>query len=107
MYNTQEKAKQMVDIHVLWGQSSVIEELIQAGKIDEEYLYPFNGEEVLEWWLVTSWLADRLREQAKSSSTNWAAIGGDECRADRPSTWTMSCRRFAGGIDRFPLQIRS
>ena len=48
MYNTQEKAKQMVDIHVLWGQSSVIEELIQAGKIDEEYLYPFNGEEVLE-----------------------------------------------------------
>lgn len=43
MYDTQEKAKQMVDIHVLWGQSSVIEELIQAGKIDEEYLYPFNG----------------------------------------------------------------
>ena len=65
MYNTQEKAKQMADIHVLWGQSSVIEELIQAGKIDEEYLYPFNGEEVLEWWLVTSWLADRLREQGE------------------------------------------
>ena len=65
MYDTQEKAKQMVDIHVLWGQSSVIEELIQAGKIDEEYLYPFNGEEVLEWWLVTSWLADRLREQGE------------------------------------------
>ena len=65
MYDTQEKAKQMADIHVLWGQSSVIEELIQAGKIDEEYLYPFNGEEVLEWWLVTSWLVDRLREQGE------------------------------------------
>ena len=38
MYETQEKAKRITDIHVLWGQSTVIEELIQAGKIDEEYL---------------------------------------------------------------------
>ena len=49
MYETQERAKRITDIHVLWGQSTVIEELIQAGKIDEEYLYPFNGDEVLEW----------------------------------------------------------
>mgnify|MGYP001184735571 CR=1 FL=1 len=59
MYETQERAKRITDIHVLWGQSTVIEELIQAGKIDEEYLYPFNGDEVLEWWLVTPWLAER------------------------------------------------
>ena len=44
MYETQERAKRITDIHVLWGQSTVIEELIQAGKIDEEYIYPFNGE---------------------------------------------------------------
>ena len=43
MYETQERAKRITDIHVLWGQSTVIEELIQAGKIDEEYLYPFNA----------------------------------------------------------------
>ena len=60
MYETQERAKRIADIHVLWGQSTVIEELIQAGKIDEEYIYPFNGDEVLEWWLVTPWLAERL-----------------------------------------------
>ena len=36
MYETQERAKRITDIHVLWGQSTVIEELIQAGKIDEE-----------------------------------------------------------------------
>ena len=65
MSTIQEQARRMTDLHVLWGQSSVIEELIQAGKIDEEYLYPFNGEEVLEWWLVTSWLADRLRGQGE------------------------------------------
>lgn len=65
MSTIQEQARRMTDLHVLWGQSSVIDELIQAGKIDEEYIYPFNGEEVLEWWLVTSWLADRLREQGE------------------------------------------
>ena len=43
MYETQERAKRITDIHVLWGQSTVIEELIQAGKIDEEYLYPLMG----------------------------------------------------------------
>ena len=36
MYETQERAKRITDIDVLWGQSTVIEELIQAGKIDEE-----------------------------------------------------------------------
>lgn len=65
MYETQERAKRITDIHILWGQSTVIEELIQAGKINEEYLYPFNGDEVLEWWLVTPWLAERLREQGE------------------------------------------
>ena len=32
MYETQERAKRITDIHVLWGQSTVIEELIQAGE---------------------------------------------------------------------------
>ena len=66
MSTIQEHARRMTDLHVLWEQSSVIDELIQAGRIDEEYIYPFNGEEVLEWWLVTSWLADRLREQGET-----------------------------------------
>jgi len=58
-----EQARRIVDRHVLWGQSLVIEELIKANRLSEEYLYPFNGEEVLEWWLVTSWLAKQLKEQ--------------------------------------------
>ena len=63
MYETQERAKRITDIHVLWGQSTVIEELIQAGKIDEEYMYPFvdmDGE-VFEWWLVSPYLAQELK----------------------------------------------
>lgn len=62
---TTELARRIVDDHVLWGQSSVIGELIAAGKLDEAYIYPFNGEEVLEWWLVTPWLAARLKEQGE------------------------------------------
>ena len=64
MYETQERAKRITDIHVLWGQSTVIEELIQAGKIDEEYIYPFVGD-VMEWWLVDSWLAERLKREGE------------------------------------------
>ena len=63
MYETQERAKRITDIHVLWGQSTVIEELIQAGKIDEEYIYPFNGDEVLEWWLVTPCILGEISSQ--------------------------------------------
>jgi len=65
MYETQERAKRITDIHVLWGQSTVIEELIQAGNlISEEYLYPFV-DDVMEWWLIDSWLAERLKEQGE------------------------------------------
>mgnify|MGYP000809191587 FL=1 len=64
MYGTQEKAKRITDIHVLWGQSTVIEEMIRANLISEEYLYPF-ADDVMEWWLIDSWLAERLKEQGE------------------------------------------
>ena len=76
MYETQERAKRITDIHVLWGQSTVIEELIQAGKIDEEYIYPFNGDEVLEWWLVTPYMAELLKEKGAGSDSISRAISG-------------------------------
>ena len=65
MYETQERAKRITDIHVLWEQSTVIEELIQAGKIDEEYIYTFNGDEEMEWMLVTTTLAERMKEKGQ------------------------------------------
>ena len=43
----QSRAKRIADLHVFYGQNEVVEELIRAGKIDEEYTYPFvdtNGE---------------------------------------------------------------
>ena len=37
----QTRAKRIVDLHVFYGQNEVVGELIRAGKIDEEYTYPF------------------------------------------------------------------
>ena len=57
-------AQRVVQNCVLKNQSTVIEEMIRANLISEEYLYPF-ADEVLEWWLVTPWLAERLKEQGE------------------------------------------
>ena len=35
----QTRAKRIADLHVFYGQNEVVEELIRAGKIDEEYMY--------------------------------------------------------------------
>lgn len=70
MYETQERAKRITDIHVLWGQSTVIEELIQAGKIDEEYIYPFNGERCWNGGLLLRGWPNDWKSRAKSSLTN-------------------------------------
>jgi len=57
-------ARRVVQNCVLKNQSTVVEEMIRANLIPEEYLYPFAGD-VMEWWLVTPWLAERLREQGE------------------------------------------
>ena len=60
----QSRAKRIADLHVFYGQNEVVEELIRAGKIDEEYMYPFvdmDGE-VFERRLVSPNLAWELNE---------------------------------------------
>lgn len=59
------KGERIADLHVLYGQNEVVEELIRAGKIDEEYMYPFvdTEDEIFEWWLVSPYLARELKAQ--------------------------------------------
>lgn len=77
-------------MHVLYDQNEVVEELIRAGKIDEEYMYPFvdTEEEIFKWWLVSPYLARELKEQGEVIIDPSAVIGGDEPPADKLSTWT-------------------
>lgn len=55
-------AQRVVQNCVLKNQSTVIEEMIRANLISEEYLYPF-ADDVMEWWLIDSWLAERLKRE--------------------------------------------
>lgn len=57
-------AQQIVQNCVLKNQSTVVEEMIQANLISLEYLDLFT-DEVLEWWLIDSWLAERLQEEGE------------------------------------------
>ena len=57
-------AQRIVQNCVLKNQSTVIKEMIRANLISEEYLYPFV-DDVMEWWLIDSWLAERLKEQGE------------------------------------------
>ena len=57
-------AQRVVQNCVLKNQSTVIEEMIRANLISEEYLYPF-ADDVMEWWLIDSWLAERLKREGE------------------------------------------
>ena len=57
-------ARRVVQNCVLKNQSTVIEEMIRANLISEEYLYPF-ADDVMEWWLIDSWLAERLKDKGE------------------------------------------
>ena len=55
--------KQLVDWHVIYGQNHVIEALM---KDSDDLLYCIDDiddlNEVMEWWLVTPFLCDLLKE---------------------------------------------
>lgn len=55
-------AQQIVQNCVLKNQSTLVEEMMQANLISLEYLDSFV-DDALEWWLVDSWLAERLKQQ--------------------------------------------
>ena len=72
----QSRAKRIADLHVFYGQNEVVEELIRAGKIDEEYMYPFvdmDGE-VFEWWLVSPYLAQELKGRGEVVTVSYTHL---------------------------------
>lgn len=56
-------AQELVHNHVLYEQNYVIEKLLQSDEFLVDNIHNFDDNEVLEWWLVTDWLAEQLKEQ--------------------------------------------
>jgi len=57
--------KELVDNHVLYEQNYVINELLKQEAISYDSIHNFD-EEVLEWWLVTAWLAEYLKAEGET-----------------------------------------
>ncbi|MDL2320111.1 hypothetical protein LJC45_03150 [Alistipes sp. OttesenSCG-928-B03] len=57
--------KRLVEHHVLYEQNSVIEKLLQSDECLIDNICNLDDNEVLEWWLVTEWLAEQLKEQGE------------------------------------------
>ena len=52
-------AQRLVENCVLTNQTAVVDEMLNKHLLPEEYIYPFLGD-VMEWWFIDSWLAERL-----------------------------------------------
>ena len=57
-------AQRLVENCVLTNQTAVVDEMLNKNLLPEEYIYPFLGD-VMEWWLIDGWLAERLKEQGE------------------------------------------
>ena len=56
--------------------------------LPEEYIYPFVGD-VMEWWLIDSWLAERLKREGEVIIEEYGCYWWAGWQADRQSAWTM------------------
>lgn len=54
-----ENVKRFVDAHVIYCQTSLVEELLKNEILINTYPFRLDNE-ILEWWLVTPWLAEKL-----------------------------------------------
>lgn len=57
--------RELVDRHVLCNQNSVVEHLLRTDESLIDNICNLDNE-VLEWWLVTDWLAEQLAEQGET-----------------------------------------
>ena len=52
----------LVHNHVLYGQNEVVTELMKHGAISEDFFCE-ELDDIIEWWLVTPFLAEQLKSE--------------------------------------------
>lgn len=57
-----ENAKRLVQNHIYYNQSTLVE-LLLCNTLADHYVE--GMEEVLEWWLVSSWLTEKLKAEGE------------------------------------------
>ena len=57
--------KRLVDNHVLYGQNYVVQQLLNSNESLLDTICQ-SEEEILEWWLVTPFLADLLKREGET-----------------------------------------
>ena len=91
-------ARRVVQNCVLKNQSTVIKEMIRANLISEEYLYPF-ADDVMEWWLIDSWLAERLKAQGEVIIDEYGCYWWGRQSSGQAIYMDHVIQRICGGID--------
>ncbi len=88
-----EVTKRIIDNHVLHCQSSLIDYLLSCELLLENTVC-LDNEDILEWWLVTPWLARRLQDNGET------VIGQYDC-----NWWGRTCSGQAIYMDAVMVAI--
>lgn len=65
----QERAKDLVNMHIFENQTMLIEKLLDDGIFDFEDIIN-HEDDIYEWWLVSDWLAGQLKRAKESMLIN-------------------------------------
>ena len=90
-------AQLLVENCVLTNQTAVVDEMLNRHLLPEEYIYPFVGD-VMEWWLIDSWLAERLKREGEVISQRTVYLYGqrdtENCRRVKLQPWFYLLERI-------------
>ena len=91
-------AQLLVENCVLTNQTAVVDEMLNKNLLPEEYIYPFLGD-VMEWWLIDSWLAERLKEQGEVIIEEYGCYWWGRQSSGQAIYMDYVIQRICGGID--------
>ena len=72
MQRLYEKAREIVEGDVIKNQTSVVVTMLQAGLFEDEICY--FADDIMEWWLVDSWLAEQLLQRKETVISAYGSI---------------------------------
>ena len=88
-------AQRLVENCVLTNQTAVVDEMLNKHLLPEEYIYPFLGD-VMEWWLIDSWLAERLKREGEVIIEEYGCCGWGRLASGQSICMDSVIRQIAG-----------